>query len=288
MKIQLLHFQGCPNVDAARAAVHAALAEEKLNVSVEEIDIEDPAAPAWARGWGSPTILVDGQDVAGQQPAASSACRLYAGGAPAIEMIRTSIANARGPQPAKARVALPMIGAVTAAIAASACCLVPAALAVVGVSGAGFAARFAPYRPYFLAATGVALAAGFWFAYRPQKDECGCSVPRSRKAACVGLWITTLLAVGLVAYPLLGSGTGSAGSQEAGAKAELHLLVKGMDCKECTSTIANRIKKVPGVVSATVDFESGDAVVRYDGREGMATAALEAVEDAGFSAVLQP
>ena len=55
--------------------------------------------------------------------------------------------------PSSRRVALPMIGAVTAAIAASACCLVPAALAVLGMSGAGFAARFAPYRTYFLIAT---------------------------------------------------------------------------------------------------------------------------------------
>ena len=288
MKIQLIHFQGCPNVDAARAAVRAALAEEKLDVSVEEIDVEDPAAPAWARGWGSPTILIDGQDVVGQEPSASSACRLYAGGTPPIEGIRASIARARGGVPAKARVTLPMIGAVAAAIAASACCLVPAVLAVVGISGAGFATRFAPYREYFLLATGVALAAGFWFAYRPQMDACGCGVPRSRKAARVGLWLTALLAVGLAAYPMLGSGTATAGSERTAVKAELHLKVTGMDCKECTSTIANRIKKVPGVVAAIVDFESGNAVVRYDGREGMPTAAIKAVEDAGFSAAVQP
>lgn len=284
MKIQLLHFQGCPNVDVARAALRTAIAEEKLDVAVEEIDVEDPAAPAWARGWGSPTILVDGKDVAGQEPSASPACRLYAGGAPAVEMIRASIAGGRGPERGQARVALPMIGAVTAAIAASACCLVPAVLAVVGVSGAGFATRFAPYRPYLLIATGVALAAGFWFAYRRQQDACGCTVPRSRKLARVGLWLTALLTVGLAAYPLLGNGTATAGSEDTAAKAELHFKVKGMDCKECTSTIANRLKKVPGVVSATVDFESGNAVIRYDGRDGMSAAAIKAVQDAGFSA----
>jgi mercuric ion transport protein len=185
------------------------------------------------------------------------------------------------------RVALPMVGAVTAAIAASACCLVPAALAIVGASGIGFAARFAPYRTYFLIATGVALAAGFWFAYRLQKDDCGCAVPRSRKAARVGLWITTLLTVALAAYPLLGSGNATAGSSAAEAKATLHLKVTGMDCKECTGTIANRIKKVSGVVSATVDFESGIAIVRYDGRDGIESAAIKAVEAAGFRAEAQ-
>src|SRR5882724_2628024 len=146
---------------------------------------------------------------------------------------------------------------------------VAAALAVVGASGAGFAARFAPYRTYFLLATAVALATGFWFAYRPQADACGCAVPRGRRVARVALWLTTVLTVAFAAYPLLGTGNATAGSEQTAAKTELHLKVTGMDCKECTGTIANRIKKIPGVVSATVDFESGKAIVRYDGREGM-------------------
>jgi glutaredoxin len=95
MKIHLLHFQGCPNVDAARAALRDALAAEKLDVAIEEVDVEDEAAPVWARGWGSPTILIDGQDVAGQQPSGSSCCRLYQDGAPSVEVIRARIAAAR-------------------------------------------------------------------------------------------------------------------------------------------------------------------------------------------------
>jgi mercuric ion transport protein len=262
----------------------------RVDAPVEEIDIEDPAAPAWARGWGSPTILIDGNDVSGQQRSEGSACRLYAGGAPSVESIRAKLVGVSPVKPlvGERRIALPMIGAVTAAIAASACCLVPAALAIVGVSGAGFAARFAPYRIPLLVVTAVALAVGFWLAYRPVKDACGCSVPRTRKAARVGLWITTLLTIALAAYPVFGSASAIAGSSEALAKATLTLKVIGMDCKECTSGIAKRIKKVPGVVSANVDFEAGSAVVRYDGRGGMADAAIKAVEDAGFRAELSP
>lgn len=95
MKVHLLHFQGCPNVDAARTALRDALAAEKLDVPIEEIDVEDVAAPAWAHGWGSPTILIDGKDVAGQQPSGSSCCRLYQDGAPSVEVIRARIAAAR-------------------------------------------------------------------------------------------------------------------------------------------------------------------------------------------------
>ncbi len=95
MKIHLLHFQGCPNVDAARSALRDALAAERLETPFDEIDVQDPSAPEWTRGWGSPTILIDGKDVAGQQRSSSSACRLYAGGSPSVEMIRARIAGAR-------------------------------------------------------------------------------------------------------------------------------------------------------------------------------------------------
>ena len=61
-----------------------------------------------------------------------------------------------------------------------------------------------------------------------------------------------------------------------------------MDCAECTGTIAKRIKQVPGVVSASVDFDSGIAVVRYDGRAGMEQAAIAAVKKAGFHAEARP
>ena len=96
MKIHLLHFEGCPNVDAARAALRHALAAEKLDVHVEEIDVEGDDAPEWAHGWGSPTILIDGQDVMGQtRSSESSCCRLYTDGAPSVDAIRARIAISR-------------------------------------------------------------------------------------------------------------------------------------------------------------------------------------------------
>lgn len=288
MKVHLLYFQGCPNVDAARAALRAAIAAENADAAIEEIDVEAPGAPYWARGWGSATILVDGEDVAGQARSTESSCRLYANGAPDVEMIRGRLTARDGAPKNGARLALPLVGAVTAAIAASACCLVPAVLAIVGMSGAGFASRFAPYRVYFLIATGLSLALGFWFAYHRRADACGCAVPRSRKAARVALWITMVVAIGLAAYPWLGSGSATAGSIEQAAKATLRLKVTGMDCKECASTIAHRLEKIPGVISATVDYESEHAVIRSDGREGMARAAVAAVEDAGYRAEVQP
>ncbi len=289
MKLQLLYFEGCPNLAPAREALRDALAAERIEVGIDEIDVEAPDAPEWARGWGSPTILVDGKDLTGAARSTAAACRLYKDGAPSVDEIRARLTAARRTPPGSSgRAALPMLGAITAALAASACCLVPAVLAVVGLSGAGFGAALAPYRVYFLIATAVALGAGFWLVYRKQKDACGCQVPRTRRVARMALWITAAIAGGLAAYPLLGDGTAKAGSEEAPAAATLRLKVTGMDCPECTDTIANRIAKVPGVVSTSVDFESGIAVVRHDGRDGMEAASIAAVVDAGFSAKAAP
>ena len=289
MKIQLLYFEACPNLERARLALRDAMVADQIDQAVEEIDVDSPTAPESLRGWGSPTILIDGKDVTGATRTTASSCRLYANGAPSVDEIRARLAAARrAPVGSSGRATLSMLGAITAAIAASACCLVPAVLAVVGLSGAGFGAALAPYRLYFLGATGVALGVGFWLAYRRETDACGCSVPRGRSATRIALWFTAAVTVALAAYPLLGDGKASAGSPEAPAKATLHLKVSGMDCADCTTTIAKKLKSVPGVVSATVDFDSGLAVVRYDGREGMLGAAIAAVRAAGYSAQEAP
>jgi hypothetical protein len=62
----------------------------------EEIDVNDPRTPDTLRDWGSPTILVDGVDIAGGTPQ-GACCRLYAtsGGAPSDEMIGRALARSK-------------------------------------------------------------------------------------------------------------------------------------------------------------------------------------------------
>jgi hypothetical protein len=75
-KIQLLVFPNCPLAAAARASLKQAL--DELSIAAhEEIDILDPATPDELRGWGSPTILVDGEDVSGAPKGDSVGCRVY-------------------------------------------------------------------------------------------------------------------------------------------------------------------------------------------------------------------
>lgn len=89
MQIQLLYFPGCPNVNVARVAVARSLASLGLRCRIEEVDATAEGTPEELRRWGSPTILVDGSDVAGEETPTGAACRLYrgAGSAPSIAAI---------------------------------------------------------------------------------------------------------------------------------------------------------------------------------------------------------
>ena len=78
LKIQFLAFDGCPLADAARRSLDDAMASLNLS-SYEVIDILDPDAPEDLKGWGSPTILINGKDVAGGNQGDGVGCRVYPG-----------------------------------------------------------------------------------------------------------------------------------------------------------------------------------------------------------------
>ena len=88
MNVQFLAFSGCPLADPARENLKKALADCGIN-DFEEVDILDPASPEELRGWGSPTILVNGLDVTGLPKGNSVSCRVYPfpGGVPDAQSI---------------------------------------------------------------------------------------------------------------------------------------------------------------------------------------------------------
>ncbi len=80
MKVQLLTFPGCPNAEAAREALRSMLASSGIVSPIEEVDTTAPDTPEPLRGWGSPTVLIDGRDVGGQETPTGASCRLYRDG----------------------------------------------------------------------------------------------------------------------------------------------------------------------------------------------------------------
>ena len=104
MKIELIYARDCPNVNAARANLVRALSATRLPVRWTEWDRSLPETPSYVRGFGSPTVLVDGRDVGGisKSEAAGACCRIYGSskssltGAPSTDLITRALLYRQG------------------------------------------------------------------------------------------------------------------------------------------------------------------------------------------------
>ncbi|RME27911.1 MAG: hypothetical protein D6798_03605 [Deltaproteobacteria bacterium] len=111
-------------------------------------------------------------------------------------------------------------GAIAAAIAASACCIGPLILAVLGIGGAGFLVALEPYRPLFTAITIVLLGAGWILTWRERArstvavtasrdgggadgDDCGCAMPRANRTGKRMMWLATAIVGVALLFPYL-------------------------------------------------------------------------------------
>ena len=104
-KIEMVYDPTCPNVDLARTAIRTALAAIGAPIAWREWDCTDPATPEALRVLGSPSVLVNGQDVGcgggSMAQADANSCRIYRDdcgcicGAPSVELILKAIANGR-------------------------------------------------------------------------------------------------------------------------------------------------------------------------------------------------
>jgi hypothetical protein len=86
------------------------------------------------------------------------------------------------------------------ATVAGSCCLpivAPLTVALLGASGAAWAAGLKPYSPYLIGTSFFLLISGFWMVYRPRPatDMASCPLPSSRGSSAVKwlLWLATLI-----------------------------------------------------------------------------------------------
>jgi mercuric ion transport protein len=99
-----------------------------------------------------------------------------------------------------------LAGSIVSGLAASACCLGPLVLSLLGVSGAALARRFEPLRPFLLVLTYGLLAAAFYLTYRPTRAACApgevCERPVAGRAGKVAIWIGAVVVVLATLFPL--------------------------------------------------------------------------------------
>lgn len=185
-------------------------------------------------------------------------------------------------------------GSVLAAAIASACCWLPLLLIVVGASAAGVAAFFDQVRPWFLGASVMLLAVGFYLNYFRREtcaegDACATPSRKLQRTSRIMLWTAT---VGVVVFAFFPNYVGALiGGEPAAADgaivSQVTLAVDGMTCDGCAVTVEQALIKVPGVVAAFVSYDDKRAVVTLDPASPASTRNLiAAVSWTGYTATL--
>ena len=168
--IELVYDADCPNAELARQRLREALSVAGHPPEWVEWERSAPECPAHATKYGSPTILVDGADVAGADMAGGSrtadaqSCRVYASasgldGAPSVDVIAAALAGAavhgqRTPGAWLGTIAgLGVVGSAALPVVTCPACW-PAYAGLLSALGVGFLT----YTPYLLPAMAVLLA----------------------------------------------------------------------------------------------------------------------------------
>lgn len=174
-RVELVYDGDCPNVADTRAQLLRAFAEVGVPPRWQEWQRDAADSPAHVRHLGSPTILVDGADVAGAGDAAGACCRLYAQpdgsirGVPGVEAIARAlraaggVASAAPPPGASWKLQLAMLPGLGAALLPKVACPAcwPAYAGLLGSVGLGFlldTSYLLPLTALFLAVAVLALA----------------------------------------------------------------------------------------------------------------------------------
>ena len=89
-RIELVYFDGCPNASQARDNLREAVGASSQGLTWSEWNLMDESTPAGFRRFGSPTVLVNGEDVTGESVGtAAMACRVD--GVPSVATITARI-----------------------------------------------------------------------------------------------------------------------------------------------------------------------------------------------------
>ena len=227
MNVELIYDADCPNAAQTRSLLIKAFTRTGVSARWREWERAAPDSPEYARSYGSPTILVDGEDVAGAGPVSGAgACRVYSdlrgklSRTPPLETICSALLRASPPKPPKTRwqsiaASFPAIGVALMPKLACPLCF-PAYAAVLSALGL----EFVDYTPYLLPLTAVFLVVAVGvLALQARRTDSIAALLLGAAASLIVLigkfyfesnWLTTGGVVLLVIAILLGSRSKSA------------------------------------------------------------------------------
>lgn len=105
MKIEFLGMrEGCPHTSQMRLSLQDAMRELHWDTPIDTLDVNELSEKKDIRaGYGSPTILINGEDLfgAGRPTTFEPACRYYRGGIPGTKELVAKLRLLKPPSKAK-------------------------------------------------------------------------------------------------------------------------------------------------------------------------------------------
>jgi Domain of unknown function (DUF2703) len=102
MRVEVFYVPNCPHHPTAVNQLRGVLATEGIPVEIHQVPVTDTKTAQELKFRGSPTVRINGRDIAGESQEPESfalACRIYEGakevGLPPIEMMQNAVREAR-------------------------------------------------------------------------------------------------------------------------------------------------------------------------------------------------
>ncbi len=188
---------------------------------------------------------------------------------------------------------------------ATACCWVPLALAVAGVTATALGQTLEQWSPFFYVLTGVLIVYSFWEGFLRAPHSCDApdspekcqSSGRGRSRQMRVFFVVHLALVALIlTLPTLmmsASTSASASATELATEHELDeelasvtLAIEGMTCSGCVANIERALLDMKGMHRVSVSFEDSRGVMIFDDQILASDEIMERVSDEGYAVAI--
>lgn len=180
---------------------------------------------------------------------------------------------------------------ITSALLASACCVGPIVLVLLGLGGSVFGAFFSEYHWHLQVGSLMVLALA-WYRLLKEKKKCsatGCGVKGEQMTKYI-LGLVTLIVAVFIGMNFVGALPSSASDQANTVPhnaASITIPVEGMTCAMCELSVNSGLKKLPGVFAADTDSKAGQVTVQYDPLKVSIQHMGDVITKAGYTPVVK-
>ncbi len=190
---------------------------------------------------------------------------------------------------------LTLMGGVLTAFLTSACCTIPLALSIIGISGGAVA--FTWLEKYRLPLTIISIALlglSLYLAYRKDKTcncETECEVTTTKKVSRISVWISAIVILFFVSFPYLqGSELSSESSfayQETSKLDTVVIMVEGMTCGGCETTVERTLNEIEGIIKVSANYKTGQVqlIVEKTKRDYILTMAKSKITELDYKII---